>query len=99
MIEHETEREPNTVRLSGYQYHRVTIKGELNLVNHDDETVQVEVTKQLSGNVLETTGEPEVTAVAKGLKAVNTNHVLVWKVDLPAGEEKVLTYRYNVLVR
>ena len=96
--EFETGRTRNALNFRG-SYDLVQVRGELKLRNGLNKPADVEVTKLLSGKVLESTGEPTTTAIAKGLSAVNTRHRLVWKQTLEAGKDMELTYNYEVYVR
>ena len=75
------------------------VKGELKLVNRLGKKVSVEVTKNLSGDVLESSPQAKDVTTARGLRRVNTGHRLTWNIGLEPGEEKTLTYVYEVFVR
>jgi hypothetical protein len=97
--EYETNRKRNATNFFGYTYDLVQVRGELKLRSALAKDAQVEVTKMLSGKVLDSSGAPDVTAIAKGLKSVNTRHRLLWKMNLKAGKDTTLTYSYEVYVR
>ncbi len=97
--EFEVRRERNAAQFYGYNYDKVTVRGVLDLTSSLPDTVHVEVTKLLSGDVLENKEKAEVIDTAKGLRAVNARHQLVWKIDLAPGKMAKLTYDYVVLVR
>jgi hypothetical protein len=98
-IELELARERSATRFHGYDHDLVKVKGELKLKNRLDKDVVVEVTKNLSGEVLLTVPKAKDTPTAKGLRWVNPRHELVWEVELKAGEEQNLSYTYEVYVR
>lgn len=93
------ERERNAARFYGSSYDLVTVKGELKLRSHLDKKARVEVTKELSGEVVETAPEAEDIPTAKNLRRVNTHHRLVWDIEVEAGKDATLTYTYKVYVR
>ena len=95
----EQNRERNAATFHGSRYDLVKVRGELKLENRLDKTANVEITKQLSGEVLETDPEATDTPTAKGLKRVNPRHVLVWEIALEPGERRTLSYTYEVYVR
>jgi hypothetical protein len=99
VAEMELERQRNVEHFYGYSYDLVKVKGEMKLQNRLDKTINVEITKNLSGEVLGTVPEAEDTRTAKGLKRVNTRHVLKWEVELQPGQEKNMSYTYKVYVR
>jgi hypothetical protein len=95
----EMERSRNAARFQGYAYDLVRIRGELTLRSRLKRSVHVEVTKALSGEVLDTSPHAENVKTAKGLKKVNPKHVLTWTLKLKAGEKRTLTYGYQVYIR
>ena len=97
--EFELERKRGAARFYGSTYDLVKVKGELKLRNKLKKAALLEITKHLSGNVLETAPKAKDIATAKGLKRVNTRHRLVWELTLKPEEEKRLTYTYEVYVR
>ena len=97
--EFEVERERNATRLYGYTYDLVTVRGELKLRSHLNKKARVEVTKELSGEVVETAPEAKDIPTAKGLRRVNTRHRLVWDIEIEPGKDAALTYTYKVYVR
>jgi len=80
-------------------YDLVEVKGELKLRNGLAETIALEVTKNLTGEVMETIPKAHVLPSDKGLSSVNRKHVLTYKIDLEAGEDIVLLYRYQIYIR
>ncbi|MFA7236903.1 MAG: hypothetical protein WC058_08565 [Phycisphaeraceae bacterium] len=97
--EFEVSRERNSAQYYGYRYDKVTVRGELKLISHLADQVKVEVTKQLSGDVTENKDNAQVIDTAKGLRAVNARHQLIWKIDIQPGRTSTLTYQYTVLIR
>ncbi len=95
----ELERSRNVKRLHGYEYDLVKVRGELTLRSRLDKAVNVEVSKELSGEVLETESPAKDVQTAEGLRQVNPRHVLTWDIALKSGEERTLTYVYQVYVR
>jgi hypothetical protein len=97
--ESEVERKRDASVIHGYHYDLVKIRGELNIRNKIGKTVGVEITKELSGEVLETVPMAGDIKTARGLKQVNTKHILTWLVELNPGEDKIVTYQYQVYFR
>jgi hypothetical protein len=80
-------------------YDLVKIKGELKIGNKIDRTVSVEITKELSGEVLETAPRAGDVKTAGGLKQVNPKHILTWVVQLNPGDDQNVSYQYQVYFR
>ena len=64
-----------------------------------DKPVRVEVSKELSGQVLEMLPAAKDVQTAKGLKQVNPKHILTWEIELKSGAEMKLSYQYQVYIR
>ncbi len=94
----ELERKRNAATFHSDRYDLVKVRGELKLQNRLDKTTNVEVTKNLSGEVLETVPQAKDIPTAKGLKRVNPHHVLVWEIELEPGKKETLSYTYEVYV-
>ncbi len=97
--EFEMERTRDAKKFHGRRYDLVKVKGELRLQNRLGKSVDVEVKKNLSGVVLNTTPEAKDIPTAKGLKRVNPRHVLVWNIQLEPGQKQTLEYTYEVYIR
>ena len=98
-VELELERKRNAANFYGNRFDLVKIKGELKLQNRLDKNVTVEITKDLSGEVIESAPKAKDIPTAKGLKQVNSRHILVWEIELKPGQKKTLSYTYEVYVR
>jgi len=94
----ELDRQRDAAHYHGYHYDLVKVKGEMKLLNRLDKSITVEVTKNLSGEVLECVPEAKDIPSAKGLKWVNPRHVLVWEIELKAGQEQKMSYTYEVYI-
>jgi hypothetical protein len=95
----EVERKRDASVIHGYHYDLVKIRGELKIGNKIDKTVSVEITKELSGEVLETVPRAADLKTARGLKQVNPKHILTWVVQLNPGEDQNVSYQYQVYFR
>jgi hypothetical protein len=91
----ETDREPGAYRVGRNTYDIVHVKGTLRVSNRKDSAVDMEISKQLQGQV--TTSEPEakVETLATGLANVNRTQKLTWKLSVPAGETTDIAYEYK----
>ena len=95
----EVERRRNAATFHGSSYDLVKVRGELKLRSRIDKPVKVEVSKELSGQVLEMLPAAKDVQTAKGLKQVNPKHVLTWEIELKSGAELKLSYLYQVYIR
>jgi len=92
------EGRPELVRIGIYEYRRATIQGEMTVTNQRGQATKIIVHRALKGRVLDTNGEPKVQLLEEGLRSTNPAHELTWTVNLAAGEEKTVTYRYQTLI-
>ncbi len=97
--ETEVDRTMNASNFHGYAYDLVTLHGDLRVRNRQDKSVNLEITKELSGKVLQSAPTAKDVQTGKGLKQTNPKHVLTWEIELTGGEETNLSYDYQVYVR
>jgi hypothetical protein len=97
--EFEEKRERNAATFHGYRYDKVIVRGELKIKSRLDKDVDLEITKELSGELIKTEPVAKDSKVAKGLRQVNPKHNLVWEVKIKSGESRKIHYQYEVYVR
>ena len=96
---HETEVERDrNVKLYSRKYDMVTVKGKLYIKNLKNKKITMEIKKELSGEVLETSYKGKIKKSAEGLKSVNYNSIITWEIPLKKAEEKIITYKYKIYV-
>ncbi len=95
----EVERKRDASVFHGYRYDIVKVGGELKIRNKLDKTIKVEISKELSGEVLESMPKSKDVKTAKGLRQVNEKHILTWEIELEAGGEEKISYQYQVYIR
>jgi hypothetical protein len=95
-VEEEAPRE--VVMIGGRNFQRTSVKGRLEVRNFRGEAVDLAIRCEFSGELLEAEGEPGRTLRTDWKSSVNPRRQLDWTVSLPAGAEKVIQYRYQVLV-
>jgi len=98
-IEHETNRKRDAMQLYGYHYDLVTVQGELSVVNAQNKSITMEITKMLSGEVKSVEPDAEQEKMAQGLRRMNGLTKLTWTIELTPGQERRLSYVYDVYVR
>jgi hypothetical protein len=98
-LELETARKRNALQWRGNSYDLVAIEGELSAVNTLAQTVTLEITKTLSGEVKTADPDAKEQKLAKGLRSVNPRTRLTWTIELPPGAAKDLSYTCDVYVR
>ncbi len=76
----------------------VVVDGKLVVKNFKNETVKMHVVKSVVGEVKSSGQASRVTRVAKKLDAYNPTSEVEWEFDLPAGQERELTYQYHVYI-
>jgi hypothetical protein len=95
----EIDRKRNASVFHGTQYDLVSVKGDLKIRNKLNKEINVEITKELSGDVLESQPKCKDVKTAKGLKQINPKHLLTWEIELISGQEQNMMYQYQVYIR
>lgn len=96
--ETEEEGQREIVWIAGNDYQRSRVKGTLKVRNFRGRDVTLTIRREFSGKLLEADANPESKLRAEGVISVNPRRQLDWTIQLPAGGEKELGYRYEVLV-
>lgn len=97
-VENEIPDTRKTLRIASDNFYKVQVQGELTVKNHRGKPAIVTIKRRFSGELLEADDEPSQQLLEAGIYSINTRNELRWRVELPAGEEKVIKYRYEVLV-
>jgi hypothetical protein len=101
-LEHEERKTPDDNRdlvwIGGRQYRKAIVEAELAVSNHRAETVQLIIRRRFSGELEHADGEPKVTLREEGAYSVNRRSELHWSLSLKPGEDRLVKYRYSLLV-
>ncbi len=97
--EREIAREQNIQRRRGYEFDLVTVEGTLKVKNYKTKDVKLSVRKTLRGSVESQSDAGEAVKLGEAIQADNPMSRLTWEIDLKAGEERVIRYKYKVWVR
>ncbi len=95
--EEEIERDRD-VKLYRRSYDKITVKGELYIKNLKNKDIDMEIRKNLTGEVIKVSDNGKIKKIAESLSGVNYNSIITWEIPLKKGEEKKLTYRYTIYV-
>jgi hypothetical protein len=87
------------VELFGRNYEKLTIDSTFSLRNTRPEPVRVLIHHTLNGELLETQGEPETTALPTARDSVNPRLRLTWDLTLDPTAERTIEFRYTTLER
>ena len=95
----EVDRKPRVLRWNNSDYDAVTVEGTLKVRNFKSKAINLKITKTVPGEVLSATDEGKSEKLAEAIRSANPTSRLTWEVTIKPGEERVITYRYKVLVR
>ncbi len=95
----ETERQPKALYRNGSEFEAVTVEGTLKLKSYKSKEIALKVYRSLVGEVISATDAGQTEKLGEGVRGVNPTSRITWDVRLEPGEEKVITYRYKILVR
>lgn len=96
--EQEDEGERIVVNFGGREFRKVKVKGEVMVSNSRNEPVDMVIRRRFSGQLQEAEGSPASSLREEGVYSVNRRNELTWRITLKPGEQRTLTYRYEVLV-
>jgi hypothetical protein len=96
--EYEVQRERQAARFDGSSYDRITVRGEVRATNRKRESVRLEITKHVQGEVTKNPDEASVATLAERLRRVNPTQRLTWTIPLEPGAARTLTFEYTVYV-
>jgi hypothetical protein len=94
----EEEKQREGLEIGGRGYYRTKVKGSITIHNTRGKAALLNVRKQFSGEMIEATDKPRATLRTEGVRRINPRRDLEWDIEIPAGQEKVVTFRYSVLV-
>jgi len=94
----QTEEAREVVMISGDDFEKVEVAGQVILHNGKGEAIRVNLVKSMTGTVLDSQPAGEMRKVARKILAVNPQSEIEWEFDLPAGEKRAITYRYSLLI-
>ena len=97
--ERETSRQPNIERRHGYNYDLVTVEGTLKVKNYKTKEIRLSIGKSLRGEVDFLSDAGKAVKLGEAIQTDNPMSRLTWEIDLKAGAEKVITYRYKIWLR
>jgi hypothetical protein len=95
----EVERQPKALYRNGNEFEAVTVEGTLKLKSYKSKEIALKVYRSLVGEVISATDAGQTEKLGEGIRGVNPTSRITWDVNLQPGNEKVITYRYKILVR
>jgi len=97
--EQEVDREKSAARFRGLRYDKVVVKGTLHVENLQNHPVTVRIEKPVTGRVKKTSHGG--TSVEQFVSAYDPNPRtdITWTLDVKAGEQAKIEYRYEYLVQ
>jgi len=98
-VELETDRKRDAAQLYGHHYDLVTVEGKFSVINFQQKAITLEIAKTLSGELKSSQPEAKIEKQARGLRRMNGVLKLTWTIELEPGQQKELSYTYDVYVR
>ena len=95
----EVDRQPKALYRNGIEFEAVTVEGTLKVKSYKSKEIALKIYRSLVGEVISATEAGKTEKLGEGVRGVNPTSRLTWDVKLKPGEEKVITYRYKILVR
>ncbi|MFI4911256.1 MAG: hypothetical protein ACIAQZ_06265 [Sedimentisphaeraceae bacterium JB056] len=98
-VEYVSKRVANSATFFGTTYDEVTIEGSLFVTNAKKEAVDVEISKVLTGKILNTSPDAQIEKTATNVGQVNETQKLKWNVEVDASDKLELKYSYKAYLR
>jgi hypothetical protein len=95
----ETARKREAEVFYGKYFDLITVDGKLSVRNLQQKAITLEITKTLSGEIKASEPKAVIEKQARGLYRMNGISKLTWTIELGPGENKNLSYKYEVYVR
>jgi hypothetical protein len=95
----EVDRKPRVLRWNGSDFDAVTVEGTLKVRNYKSKAIALHISKTVPGEVLSATDDGKSEKLAEAIRSANPTTRITWEVTIKPGGEKVITYRYKVMVR
>jgi hypothetical protein len=83
---------------SDYEFDLVTVEGTIKLRNVKKQPIELVLTRNLVGDVIEASDNAKITKEGLNLQSINSNSIVKWNITIPSGE-KELKYTFKVYVR
>jgi hypothetical protein len=97
--EMEITRRAGARQVRNVSYDLVTVEGTLTIRSFKNDTVTLEILRELEGDLVSAEGRPEIVKLAGNLRGVNPQSRIKWKITLAPGDEVKLKYRYQIFVQ
>jgi hypothetical protein len=95
----EISREAGARRYRNSSYDLVVVEGTLTIESFKNDTVTLEIRRELEGEVTSAAENPEIVKLGENVRAINPRSRIKWTVTLPPGTERELKYRYRIFVQ
>lgn len=96
--EHEIPESRVEIRIAGNDFYKTQVEGELTVKNFRSRPVVMVMKRRFSGELLSAEAEPKKELLEEGVYSINKRNELSWRVEVPAGVERVIKYKYEVMV-
>jgi hypothetical protein len=97
--EKEMSREAKSIKWRNYSYDLIQVEGQVKIKNYKQKAIQLNVKRYINGEFKKSSQKWETEERVNLSGSVNKSTQVCWEMDLKAGEEKVITYSYQVYVR
>ncbi len=96
--EGDIKREENVFKFFNNHYDKVTIEGQVCVVNYKNEPVLLKIKRKIEGKPLSSDEQKWTLKQEAATLRVNSEYELEWEITLKPGEERKWKYQYEVLV-
>ncbi|MHC5066571.1 MAG: hypothetical protein ACYTG5_21655, partial [Planctomycetota bacterium] len=76
---------------------KIVVEGVMEILNQRPENSSLRLGMNVTGTVLSSDGDPEISVLPKGLNDRNDQTRVIWRLDAPSGKKVKLTYQWEML--
>ncbi len=84
--------------IAGRRFYRATAIGELRLANLRKNDIKLQIRRKMTGNFISAEEKPTIVLEDEGIESFNRRNTLRWTIDLKAGEQRTIKFKYSVMV-
>jgi hypothetical protein len=92
-------RSTNKVEFWGRSYYSATIEGSVTVKNLKSESIELVIRNLINGELIDTGTNGEIVSQKQPVYSPNYLSKVKWTLNLKAGEEQEIKYKYKVLVQ
>ncbi len=96
--EGDVKREEDVSKFFNHNYDRVTIEGQVCVINYKKETITLKIKRKIEGKPTQSPDEKWTLKQEEATLRINSEYNIEWEITLKPGEERKWKYQYEVFM-